>query len=213
MSGVDADKALAQLSPQQRYHVNLLLDMEGDMKNVVQGVTRYPESQFRRQGLPILSGLVDGTFDETLWGTYIGSMFVGLEVVSDDLKEVLFTLPPLLYTGPTLRQVEGQPSLSEESQEISNHGQLITQVGEEAMASLIKGTLDGIDQMMAQENANRAVNTINTINAIFERYNVHGRVPMPEGLTGVLAKADKPVTNVQSVGKKKWGQDGLGDEL
>lgn len=180
----DNGEFLSKLEPRQQFEANKLLDMEQDMAAVVNGATRFPDSMFRRQGLPILSGMLDGTFNEAAWIDFIGSAFVPLEVCADDDHSItLWSIPALFYTGRTLRQVDGQPSLSEESQNIALQAEIITSVGEQAMADMIKGTLDGIDAISYDENRARAIDTIKRLNYVFERYDVKGRIPFPEGLT------------------------------
>lgn len=172
-----------KLTAEGRFHVERLLEMEEEMAPAINGASRFPESHFRRQGLPLLAMMLDDTFDPQLWAQYVGSMFVPLEVVSDnDYDDVLFTFPPVLYTGPSLRQVEGQASLSEESNEIYNQTLIMSSTGHSMMASLIKDTLGGIEDLSFRENTVRAYNTIKTLNFVFERYGLTGRVPMPEGL-------------------------------
>jgi hypothetical protein len=203
-----------KLGPEKRFHVERLLDMEGDMKGILNGNSRFPESNFRRQGLPLLTNMLDDTFDPQQWANYVGSMFVGLEVVSDsDHSEVLFTLPPVMHTGQSLRQVEGQPSLSEESSEIYNQTLIMASAGHQMMAGLIKDTLAGIDILSHRENSIRAYNTIQIINFVFERYGIQGRVPMPEGLEAAAkGYAGQPVTaKAETAQKEKF--DGVGEDL
>lgn len=205
-----------KLTPEKRFHVERLLEMEGDMESVIGGSSRFTESHFRRGGLPLLAMMLDDTFDPQLWANYVGSMFVPLEVVADNNHdEVLFTFPPVMHTGQSLRQVEGQPSLSEESAEIYNQTLIMASSGHQMMAGLIKDTLGGIDSLSHRENTVRAYNTITTINFVFERYGVAGRLPMPEGLEemaksyagqAVPVKAAAPVV-------EKGGYDGIGEDL
>lgn len=191
----DYDKIKNKLTPEGQFHVERLLDMENEMAPAIVGASRFTESNFRRQGLPLLAMMLDDKFDPQLWANYVGSMFVPLEVVSDsDYDDVLFTFPPVLYTGQSLRQVEGQASLSEESSEIYNQTLIMSSTGHSMMANLIKDTLGGIENLSFRENTIRAYNTVKTLNFVFERYGLTGRVPMPEGLEEMaLQIAGKPV--------------------
>ncbi|QXO09463.1 hypothetical protein pEaSNUABM11_00039 [Erwinia phage pEa_SNUABM_11] len=205
-----------QMGPEKQFHVERLLDMEDDMKGILNGSSRFTESNFRRQGLPILTMMLDDTFDPQMWANYVGSMFVGLEIVSDsNYDEILFTLPPAMYTGQSLRQVEGQPSLSEESAEIYNQTLIMASSGHQMMASLIKDTLGGIDTLAHRENSIRAYNTIQTINFVFERYGIQGRVPMPEGLEATAkGYAGQAVTATgKPAVQQKEKFDGVGEDL
>jgi len=215
----DYDAIKDKLTPEGQFHVERLLEMESEMKPAIAGASRFPEAHFRRQGLPILAMMLDDKFDPQLWANYVGSMFVPLEVVSDsDYDDVLFTFPPLLYTGQTLRQVEGQPSLSEESAEIYNQTLIMSSTGHSMMANLIKDTLGGIDDLSFRENTIRAYNTIKTLNFVFERYGLTGRVPMPEGLEeAALRIAGKPVVasgaKASSAGSQGGYHGGGGEDL
>ena len=210
-----------KLSHEAQFHVERLLEMEATMEPVISGASRFPESQFRRQGLPLLTMMLDDTFDPQLWANYVGSMFVPLEVVADDnYDNVLFTFPPVMHTGHSLRQVEGQASLSEESSEIYNQTLIMASTGHRMMASLIKDTLGGIESIAHRENTVRAYNTINTLNFVFERYGVAGRVPMPEGLeeaalrfAGKAVPAGAKAGTSAAASTEQGGYNGGGEDL
>lgn len=177
------------LQPQQIYELNRALDIEKEIRDHLDPYSRFTESMFRRQALPILSGLLDGTFDSNVWTDCIGSGMVSLQVVDDvDNSKLLFQVPALYYTGQTLLHVEGQASLTDESLEISNYAEIMPSVGIRAKHDLIVGTLDGIDKVSYEDNRRRGKRTIDLLNWIFERYGLAGRIPYPAGMEDLLGE-------------------------
>lgn len=173
------------------FHVQRVSEWEKEMEGKLEGFTRFPDSHFRRIGLPILTGLLDNTFNPAQWREYIGSDLVGLQILDDlDYTKVLFELPPSLQTGPALINSEEHATLSQQSDMIGDQGQIIAENGVVMMHNLINGTLSHIDQVMYARNHQRACETITTLNKIFKHYGVRGEIPFPEG----LHEADKTVT-------------------
>ncbi|QVW55643.1 hypothetical protein pEaSNUABM9_00047 [Erwinia phage pEa_SNUABM_9] len=176
------------MDPQHIYALDRALGVEQDIKDHLDPYARFQESTFRRQGLPILSGLIDGTFDQNNWTNFVGSAFVPCQIVSDDVTKVLFTIPALNYTGETLLHVEGQPSLTDESMDIEQYSIQMPTAGEKAKHDLIVGTLDGIDKVMYETNRQRGFRVITLLNWIFERYGLTGRIAYPAGMEDLQGK-------------------------
>ncbi|QVW28540.1 hypothetical protein pEaSNUABM8_00043 [Erwinia phage pEa_SNUABM_8] len=174
------------MDPQHVYALDRALGVEQDIKEHLDPYARFQESVFRRQGLPILSGLIDGTFDQTNWTNFVGSAFVPCQVVSDDVTKVLFTIPALNYTGETLLHVEGQQSLTDESMNIEQYSIQMPSAGEKAKHDLIVGTLDGIDKVMYETNRQRGYRVITLLNWIFTRYGLAGRIEYPQGMEDLV---------------------------
>ncbi len=179
------------------FHLQRVTEWEEAMQGNLEGFTRYPDSHFRRIGLPILSGLLDNTFNPSDWREYIGSDLVGLQILDDlDYSKVLFELPPALQSGPALINSEEQPTLSQQSDMIGDQGQIIAENGVVLMHQLITGTLTQIDEIMYRRNFDRACVTITTLNKIFKHYGLEGQIPYPEGLqeaepAAAVAKEEK----------------------
>lgn len=204
------------MDPQHIYALDRALVVEQDIKDHLDPYARFQESTFRRQGLPILSGLIDDTFDQNSWTNFVGSAFVPVEVVSDDVTKVLFTIPALNYTGQTLMHVEGQPSLTDESMEIERYSQLMPTAGEKAKHDLIVNTLDGIDKVAYESNRRRAFQVITLLNNIFERYGLSGRIQYPQGMEDLIggsaaAPAATPAQTQQAVAAAEMGDGGIDD--
>lgn len=173
-----------EMTDVERFQWEELKDLEKTMSGAeLLGATRYTDSQFRRVGLPILSGLLDDTFNPLLWAEYIGSNYVPLEILTDDLREVIFTLPPLLMTGPAIVQNGETMSLSAQSIEIAQQGAIIAENGSMLINQLINNVGGVIDKKMYGMNFERARMTIKTINEMFEHYGLEGRIDYPQGLT------------------------------
>lgn len=202
-----------KMDPQEVYALDQALDVEKDIRENLDPFARFQESTFRRQGLPILSGLIDGTFDHNLWTNFVGSSFVPCQVVADDLSRVIFTIPAMMYTGQTLLHVEGQPSLTDESMDIDRYSILMPSAGEKAKHDLIVGTLDGIDKITYENNRQRGFQVITLLNKIFERYGLEGRISYPAGmedLVGGQAATAAPAP-AQQVAAAEITDDGIDD--
>ncbi|ANZ48331.1 hypothetical protein BIZ78_gp244 [Erwinia phage vB_EamM_Caitlin] len=204
------------MEPQHVYALDRALVAEQDIRENLDPYARFQESTFRRQGLPILSGLIDDTFDQNSWTSFVGSPFVPVQIVSDDLTKVLFTIPALNYTGQTLMHVEGQPSLTDESMEIERYAQLMPTAGEKAKHDLIVNTLDGIDKVAYETNRRRAFNVIKLLNWIYERYGLKGRIAFPQGMEDLLGSptatvAPTPVQVQQATAAAEMGDGGIDD--
>lgn len=203
-----------KMLPQNIFAMERALSVEEDIRTHIDPFARFPESTFRRQGLPILSGLIDGTFDHNTWVNFVGSGFVPCQVVADDLSKVLFTVPAMLYTGQTLLHVEGQQSLSDESMDIDRYAALMPTAGEKAKHDLIVGTLDGIDKLSYESNRQRGFQVIRLLNWIFERYGLAGRIAYPEGMEDLLnagAAAVAPAATVKAQPVAEISDAGLDD--
>lgn len=173
----------------REFHIQRVNEWEAEMEGKLTGFTRYPDSHFRRIGLPILTGLLDNTFNPADWREYIGSDFVGLQILDDlDYSKVLFELPPALQSGPALINNEETPTLSQQSDMIGDQGQIIAENGVVLMHELITGTLRKIDEVMYKRNFDRACQTLTTLNKIFKHYGVDGQIPFPEGLKEAVAE-------------------------
>lgn len=171
------------------YRHRTMVELEQLMVESLTGNSYSRESHFRRNALPILSGLLNNTFDEDVWMNLVGSPHVAYDVYSDDGKELLFTLPPLMYVGSSLIGSDDQPSLTEET------GQLIRQAGganllsDEAVGQLVYKTVQAIGEATYASAVIRAKNTIDTLNGIFRRYGLTGQIEYPEGLLAAHAAA------------------------
>ncbi|EEA5212000.1 hypothetical protein ACU6MQ_001700 [Salmonella enterica subsp. enterica serovar Newport] len=180
---------LSQMNEQMRFEYNKLKEIENDLAESQNVCSVFTEAQFRRQGLPLLSGMLDGTFNEETWTAYVGSPFVPLQIVDDaDNSKLLFTIPALLNTGRSLITVDGEPSLSDETEYIRRQVDVIATVGETQMYKMIDYTLTGIENMSLAENSVRAKYIIDLLNWIFRRYGVGGQLPYPEGLVEYVDK-------------------------
>lgn len=189
-----------------------MLELEKDMVQQLNGHSFSTESHFRRVGLPILSGLLDDSFNEIAWIDYVGSAHVPLDIIAEDDKSVVFTLPPLMYIGPSLINQNEMPSLTEETTQLMLQGGGANIMTDEAVGNLIVQTVEGIDQAAYADNVIRAKNTIDTVNAIYSYYGLKGTLAYPEGLldaynayakkstteTPVAAKVGTPVQQAQS---------------
>ncbi|MCT7476119.1 hypothetical protein N5V81_14135 [Escherichia coli] len=69
---------LSQIDRQMRFEYNELKEIENDLAESQNVYSVFTEAQFRRQGLPLLSGMLDGTFNEETWTAYVGSPFTSL---------------------------------------------------------------------------------------------------------------------------------------
>lgn len=159
-----------------------MLELEKDMVEQLNGHSYSTESYFRRVGLPILSGLLDDTFNEPAWIDYVGSAHIPLDIIGDEDKQVIFTLPPLMYIGPSLINQDEVPSLTEETTQLIKQGGGANIMTDEAVGQLIVQTINGIDQVAYKDNVVRAKLTIDTVNGIFDYYGLKGKLEYPEGL-------------------------------
>jgi len=196
------------------YNLERALEVEKEILENIDPMARFTESMFRRQALPILTGLLDDTFDHNQYINCVGSQFVPLQVVDDaDHSKVLFTIPALMYTGDTLMHVEGQQSLTDESLEIQSYAELIPSVGEQAKHDMIVGVLDGIEKLTYERNRRRAKATIDLLNGLFKRYNAHGQIPYPAGMEDLVnapVEAQKAVAAV-ATNKVELSDGGIED--
>ena len=202
------------MQPQHVYALDRALSAEKDILDHLDPYARFQETTFRRQGLPILSGLIDGTFDQNNWTNFVGSAFVPVQIVSDDLTQVLYTIPALNYTGQTLMHVEGQPSLTDESMEIERYSALMPTAGEKAKHDLIVGTLDGIDKLSYETNRRRAFQVITLLNRIYERYGLKGRIEYPQGMEDLINGGVAPAAPAQvqqAIAAVEMGDGGIDD--
>lgn len=182
---------LNQLEGKMKFEFDKLRDFEKELIEGQYVCSTFTEAMFRRQGLPILSGMLDGTFNELAWENYVGNAFVPLQIVSDvDHSKLLFTIPPLMNTGRSLQHVEGQVSLTEETENIRLQADIISEVGEQQMHQMIDSTLSGIEELSYLENAVAAKYKIDLVNWIFRKYQVGGQIEYPEGLLDVVAYAE-----------------------
>lgn len=213
---------LNQLEGKMKFEFDKLRDFEKELIEGQYVCSTFTEAMFRRQGLPILSGMLDGTFNELAWENYVGNAFVPLQIVSDvDHSKLLFTIPPLMNTGRSLQHVEGQVSLTEETENIRLQADIISEVGEQQMHQMIDSTLSGIEELSYLENAVAAKYKIDLVNWIFRKYQVGGQIEYPEGLLDVVAYAEgkgvagataaaKPATKAEPQPQQKK-VSGIGD--
>lgn len=194
-----------ELFGKMKFEFEKLMDIEAELAQGQYVCSTFTESMFRRQGLPLLSGMLDNTFDEAAWELFVGNAFVSLQVVSDvDHSKLLFTIPPMMNTGRSLQHYPGQVSLSEETDNIRLQADIISEVGEQQLHQMIASTLTGIEDMSYLENALKAKYVIDLVNWIYARYQVNGKLEYPEGLLNVCALATKapqdttaPITTVK----------------
>lgn len=172
-----------ELTEIEKYQLEQVIELEKSFDGNLMGPTRYTDSQFARIGLPMLTGLLDNTFNALHWAEYMGSNYVPLEILSDDLKSVIFTLPPLLMSGPAIVNTGDGPSLSDRSTEIALQGAIIAENGDILINQLINRATGAMEHSLYGMNFKRAAQTIKSINDIYEHYGVVGRIEYPEGLT------------------------------
>ncbi|AFQ96753.1 hypothetical protein STRATTON_41 [Erwinia phage vB_EamM_Stratton] len=186
-NGVPVD----ELHGKMKFEFDKLCDFEKELLGGQYVCSTFTEAMFRRQGLPLLSGMLDNTFNEVAWENYVGNAFVPLQIVSDlDHSQLLFTIPPLMNTGRSLQHIEGQVSLTEETENIRLQADIISEVGEQQMHQMIDSTLSGIEQLSYLENAVAAKYKIDLLNWIFRRYQLNGQLEYPDGLLDVVAFAE-----------------------
>lgn len=175
-------------------------------------VSRFLHSDFLRVGLPILSGMLDESFNPLRWEEFVGNQYVGLEIVDDTTGEVLYKLPPLMRQAPTAFNADPtRESLTSESQHLfsirdynpNEASAQILRVAEEAVIHQ-NGSLEyGTD---AEARA-----TMETLNTIFAD-NGLGTLEMPEYLKDV--KAEAPVSEKPAPAERKESYDfDEGEEL
>ncbi|QVW55179.1 hypothetical protein pEaSNUABM29_00135 [Erwinia phage pEa_SNUABM_29] len=180
---------LSKMDDKMRFEYEKLKSFEADLIEGQYVCSTFTEAQFRRQGLPLLSGMLDGTFNDDTWIDYVGNAFVPLQIVDDmDNTRLLFTIPALLNTGRSLITVDGQASLSDETEHIRLQAEAIPSVGEKQMYQMIDYTLTGIADQSHAENSVRAKYIIDLLNWIFKRYKLDGRLPYPDGLEEYVAR-------------------------
>ncbi|MGL5397245.1 MAG: hypothetical protein ACRDBQ_18510 [Shewanella sp.] len=186
-----------ELKTRTEFERERVLEIEREFIENLYPFARFTESMFRNMALPILVGLIDGNFSEEAYIRCVGSPMVGLDVVSDrDTTQILFRIPPLYYSGPSVQMPEDQPSLTEEAAQIDLQGEIISSVGEEARAEFIMSVVDGIDEATYDANYKRAYDTITLLNNIFQRYGIAGRMAYPEGLKGDAFESSTEEKNV-----------------
>lgn len=204
---------ISQLTGQTKFEYDKLVKMEADMAPGLSLKNVFTESMFVRQGLPILTGMLDDTFSHEAWEQFAGSQMVAVQIVADDdHSRLLFEIPSLLNTGRSLLYVEGQPTLTEETDEIRLHAEIISEVGERAMAEMIGTTLDNIDMLSFKENSIHAKYVIDLLNWIFSRYKINGRLPYPEGLLDVVGKANPKANQVTNQQQENKEVEAFGDD-
>lgn len=189
------------------YRMRMILELEQDLLKATTGNSTVREADFRRQGLALLSGLLDDTFNDKAWAEYVGSYHVGLDIYSTDEKTVLFTIPPLLRTGVSLVNVPGQQTLTEEASETYRTvgaGPL----ADEAIGQLVINTVLNMNQLTAEEDRKQALDNIVNLNRIFEYYGVRGRIEIPKEAQ-VAAPA---ATTIQPVTQPRYDYD-QGEDL
>lgn len=192
---------LNKMGPQEVFEFNRAMDIEAEIRDNLDPYARFTESMFRRQALPILSGLLDGSFDDNAYINCIGSAMVPLQVVQDeDPTKLMFTIPPLFFTGQSLLHVEGQQSLTDEALEISSRAEILPILGPRAKHDLIVNTLDGIEMASYETNRRRAKQTIDLLNWVFKRYKLNGQIAYPAGMEDLIqadGKSAAPAAVVQ----------------
>ncbi len=179
----------------REHELGLVADMEAELMTLDQPkVSRFVHSEFLRVGLPILSGMLDDSFNPIRWEEFVGNQYVGLEIIDDTTGDVLYKLPPLMRQAPTaINDDPNAETLTSESQHLfsirdfnpNEASAQIMNVAEETMVrqngSLEYGTLE------------EARETMNTLNAIFRDHNL-AELPMPEYLKDVKAESPKAET-------------------
>ncbi len=159
-------------------------------------VSRFFHSDFLRVGLPILSGMLDETFNPLRWEEFVGNQYVGLEIVDDASGDVLYTLPPLMRQGPTAINADPmRESLTSESQHLFS---IRDYNPNEASAQILRVAEAAVEHQhgsLEYGTDAEARATMDTLNAIFSD-NGLAKLDMPEYLKDVkatVAKEEKPI--------------------
>lgn len=177
---------------QQKIKLEQVADAEAALSELTMGHTIYPLSQFVRQGLPILAGLLDDTFDARSWLEYVGHHHVGLRVVSDDLTTIVYDIPPMLGQQTSiLNDDPNVPSLTDESVRLS----YIRDMNPDGAAAHLYNTavdqLEKANPSVLDEMKQNAVKHIAILNRIFADYQL-GQIPLPDPLVDVEVVDEKP---------------------
>lgn len=171
-------------------------DMEKELANLEMGYSLFPITNFRNNGLPILEGLLDDTFNPTRWVDYVGHHHVGLKVANDALTEVVYDIPPLLgRLVSMLNDDPDEPSLNDESIRLGYIRDINPQG---ATAQIYNNAVEGLERAHPTEEQDlqrSAAACYAVLNKIFKDHNL-GQLEVPEVLSGIKVENNK-VTIVQ----------------
>lgn len=165
-------------------------------------VSRFLHSDFLRVGLPILSGMLDGTFNPLRWEEFVGNQYVGLDIVDDESGEVLYALPPLMRQAPTAYNADPtRESLTSESQHLFSIRDYNPNEASAQILRVAEAAVEHQNGSLEYGTDAEARATMDTLNAIFTD-NGLAKLDIPEYLKDVkadVAKEEKPVAAERKV--------------
>lgn len=194
----------------QKYAWGKLSEEANEMMAVINETTRIRESDFRRRGVPILSGLLDETFDESQWLAFVGNQTMEVWVCQDtNPDDVILKIPPLLGSLHVVLPTEDQPSVSEEAMMMEQELQVMPSQSHEARLRFMTELTDTIEAQSARDLAIRDKLNIDAINRVFEYYGIAGRLHYPVDIEAVEVPTElkeKGTTNAPASAKTDFSQ-------
>ena len=161
----------------RNYELENIAELESGLAPLLAPQTsRFLHSEFLRVGLPILSGLLDDTFNPQRWEEFVGNQYVSVEIVDDNSGDVLYVLPSLLKQAPTvINNDEWRESLTSEAQ----HYMAIRDISPiESSASIKRVT----EQSIERQNGSMEYGTPEESRA---KYDVLNRIFKDSGLSEI----------------------------
>lgn len=178
----------------REHELNLVAELEDGLSELARPqVSRFTHSDFLRVGLPILSGMLDDTFNPMRWEEFVGNQYVGLEVIDDVTGELIYDIPPLMRQAPTaIYDDPNRESLTSETQHLLairdyNPNEVSAQI-----LRIAEDTVSRQNGGLEYGTVEELRRTMETLNQIFRDNNL-SELPMPDYLVDV--KASKPETD------------------
>lgn len=175
----------------REHELSLVAELEEGLAELNQPkISRFTHSDFLRVGLPILSGMLDDTFNPMRWEEFVGNQYVGLHVIDDVTGELLYDIPPLMRQAPTaVYDDPNRESLTSETQHLlairdynpNEVSAQILRIAEDTVSRQNGGLEYGTVEDLRR--------TMETLNKIFSD-NGLGQLPMPEYLEDVKVSAE-----------------------
>lgn len=185
------------------YVWNSLEEQSREFESVINEVVRVPNSQFRRIGVPILTGLLDDTFNENQWLNYVGSQVMPVWVCEDDdPNEVIFRISPLLGALHVIMPTEDQPNITDEALALEKQLEIMPSETHRQRARFMEGVTSSIEEASAIYHENNDRKTIEVLNKIFEYYGVEGRITIPDSPSQSDTSTEAEETKVEQNANK-----------
>lgn len=176
----------------RQHELELVADLEEGLAELnAPKVSRFTHSEFLRVGLPILSGMLDDTFNPLRWEEFVGNQYVGCQVIDDESGELVYDLPPLMRQAPTaIYDDPNRESLTSETQHLLairdyNPNEVSAQI-----LRIAEDTVSRQNGGLEYGTVEELRRTMETLNKIF-RDNGLNELPMPEYLKDVKATDGK----------------------